>query len=160
QGLPGSRRELCAAVIEALKSDGYMYLKWPMSIADYEALAAEIGTILAKSEIRIDKARALGQEHSRVVKGRPGRYGADGLGFHTDNVRVDVMSMYCVEQDAEDGAILLLDTNDLADYFTSAELAILSQAELWAPELEQGSEPESFYHVAPLLSENRGTYRV
>lgn len=159
-GLPGTRREAGAAIVEALKAEGYLYLKWPMSIAEHEALAAEIGVILSRSEVRIDNARALGQERSRVVKGRPGRYGADALGFHTDNVRVDVMSMYCVEQDARDGAILLLDTNDLTDHFTPPELAILSQAALWAPELEQGGRSESFYHVAPLLTKNGDRYRV
>jgi hypothetical protein len=116
--------------------------------------------ILSRADIKIDKERELGQEQTRVVKGRPGRYRADALGFHTDNVRVDVMSMYCVEQDATDGALLLLDTNDLTNHFSDEELAILSRLELWAPDLERADRQESFSNTAPLLSKNGGSFHV
>jgi hypothetical protein len=159
-GLPGTKREMSAEIVKALKADGYLYLRCPTSVADHEAVAAEIGMILSRTDIKIDKQSELGQEQARVVKGRPGRYRADALGFHTDNVRVDVMSMYCVEQDATDGAILLLDTNDLTDYFSDEDLAVLSRIELWAPELEQVDRQESFSHVAPLLSRSEESFQI
>ena len=116
---------------------------------------------MSRSDVMVDKERAVLQETTRVVKGRPGPYGSDVVGFHTDNIRVDVMAMYCVEQDEIDGAILLLDTGDLAEHFSPRELAALSSLELWAPPVTPpGKAREDFYYRAPLISRSAEGYRV
>jgi len=51
-------------------------------------------------------------------------------GFHTDRPTVDVIGWYCVEQDAEDGAVLLIDTADLGEHFGAAEIAGLGRVEV------------------------------
>lgn len=160
--LPGSEQEMGAQLMAALQANGYVHLKWPMLEENHEAVAAQMGTITVRSDIKIDKVSEQIQEQSRVLKGLPGRYRASSLAFHTDNARVDVMSMYCVEQDAIDGAILLLDTNDLAEHFSTAQLAILSRVELWAPPYQQSyhSKQKGFSDLAYLLSKTDEGYRV
>ena len=159
-GLPHTKRELAVELMSLLKADGYAYLKCPISTAGYEAVAGEIGTILSRTDVRIDKGSEIEQEKTRVVKGRPGRYRPEPVRFHTDNVRVDVMGMYCVRQDSIDGSILLLDTSDVSDWFTAEELAVLSRTEFWAPDLERPGSPESFSEAAPVLRQREGGYRV
>ena len=159
-GLPDTKRALAAEMASLLKVDGYVYLRSPISVDGYEAVAGEIGTIMSRSDVRIDKDGEVRQERTRVVKGRPGRYRPEPVRFHTDNVRVDVMGMYCVRQDPVDGAILLLDTKDVPEWFSAGELEVLSRTEFWAPDLEQAGRQESFCDVAPVLRGRNGHYRV
>lgn len=151
---------MAAELLKGLEVNGYVYLRFPMSEEDHEMIAEKIGVVISRSDIKIDKNRELAQEHNRIVKGRPGRYSPDPLGFHTDNLKVDVMTIYCVEQDAVDGAILLLDMADLADQFKETELAILRRIELWAPDIEQEGKQETFSSFAPLLSGEKSNYRI
>ena len=159
-GLPDTKQELATELAGLLEADGYTYLRSPMSVGDYEALASEIGTITLRTDVLIDKAEEMKQERIRFVKGWPGRYRPEPVRFHTDNVKVDVMGMYCVRQDAADGAILLLDTADVAEWFSNEELAVLARTDLWAPEFEQAGKPESFTDLAPVLRRRNGGYRV
>lgn len=155
-GLPDTKQEMGAEIIKALQLNGYVHLKLPISAENYAAIAGQIGTVISRSAIKIDKEQDQLQEQKRVVKGRPGTYRADPFTFHTDNARVDVISMYCVEQDAIDGAILLLDTSDLAEHFSAAELAALSQVELWAHDVGK----MNFSHLVSILSKVGESYRV
>ena len=160
KGWPETRREVAAEIVTALKTTGFAYLT-PFSIENHALVASDIGTIISRSDVKVDKERAALQEKTRVMKGRPGPYGSETVGFHTDNIRVDVMAMYCVEQDAEDGAILLLDTDDLARCFSIQELAALSKLDVWAPSgAPTGKHQEDFFYVAPLLSKADEVYRV
>ncbi len=159
-GLPDTKRELAAEIVGLLKADGYAYLKCRISAGGYEAVAGEIGTIISRTDVLIDKDSEIKQERTRVVKGRPGRYRPEPVRFHTDNLRVDVMGMYCVRQDSVDGAILLLDTSDVSKWFTEEELAVLGQTELWAPDLERAGKQEDFSEAAPVLRKRNGCYRV
>ena len=160
-GLPDTSGEIAREIMAALKTDGYACLALPVSLEHHELVAAQIGEVMSRSDVKVDRERAVLQERTRVVKGRPGPYGSDLMAFHTDNIRVDVLSMYCIEQDEIDGAILLLDTGDLAEHFSPQEIACLSSLELLAPPVTApGQEREDLYYQAPLISKSDDGYRV
>ena len=160
-GLPDTSGEMAREIMAALKTAGYAYLTLPVSVEHHDLVAAQMGEVTSRSDVKVDKERAVLQEKTRVVKGRPGPYGYDLVGFHTDNIRVDVMSMYCLEQDEIDGSILLLDAGDVAEHFSAQELASLSNVELWAPPVTPpGKEKEDLYYKAPLVSKGDDGYRV
>lgn len=158
--LPDPTQKMSTEIIEAMQSKGYIHIQQPLSEEHHKVIAWQIGTIIDRSDVKIDKeSEKVQEEHRpRFSRGQPGRYRADALPFHTDNARVDVMSMYCVEQDTIDGAILLLDTSDLAEHFSAEELVTLSQVEVWAP--PHNHTERDFAHMASLLSKTNGSYRV
>src|SRR5262249_28645405 len=112
------------------------------------------------TDVKVDRTAAVAQEETRIVKGRPGRYQSSAFGFHTDNLRVAVASFYCIEQDAVDGALLLLDTSDLGNYFSAREIEMLSEVELWAPGLESKTSHEDFFYLSPLLTKVSRGYLI
>lgn len=161
RGLPKTIKEFAAEVAGALSAHGYAYVKTSISPDHCQMLAAETGTLMLRYDVKIDKQRELGLKEKRVVKDRPGPYGSAAFAFHTDNVRVDVVSFYCVEQDDVDGASLLLDLDDVADHFEPDELETLTRLYLWAPFVAApGVDKENFSHLAPLLSKHATGYRV
>jgi len=81
----------------------------------------------------IDPVREDEDRRRRRADGKPDRpvvYSSSELGFHTDRPTVDVIGWYCVEQDASDGAVLLIDTVDLEDHLSAAELEGLGRIEV------------------------------
>ncbi|PYP88388.1 MAG: hypothetical protein DMF61_07295 [Blastocatellia bacterium AA13] len=161
RGLPATKSEFASCIAGALSARGYAHVNSPMPPDYCELIAAELGALMSRSDVKIDKDRETAQEKTRVVKGRPGPYGSAAFGFHTDNIRVDVVSFYCVEQDATDGALLLLDLRDVAERFKQEELNILSGIDLWAPPVtETGAGKEDFFYLAPLLSRGETSCRV
>src|SRR5437016_4810301 len=74
EGLPSTTEELSAAIGWALKADGYLHLRWPMTIENYEVIAGRLGGIIQKSDVKVDLERARNQEQVRVIKGRGGIY--------------------------------------------------------------------------------------
>lgn len=122
--------EVAARVREGLRVHGLARLP-PMTEARFVELAGCVGEVGLRTDMVIDPAQAEQERRGRSSDaGRPVVYAPTELGFHTDRPTVDVIGWYCVEQDAEDGAVLLLDTADLGEHFTAAEIAALGRVEL------------------------------
>ena len=146
-------RDLAAWIAGALEAQGYAQVESPISIEDYESVARLIGTIILRTDVQIDLNRDLMVKQNRTVE-RPSVYSAGPLGLHTDP-HADLVSWYCVEQDENDGALLLLDTSDIGEHFSTAELAILSHVNLKSFARDSDTSMEQ-YTLAPLLSRRDG----
>ncbi len=122
---------LAACVREDLRLHGLAHLP-PMTEARFVELAGCLGEIGLRTDLVIDPVQAEEERRRRSssAAGRPVVYAPTELGFHTDRPTVDVIGWYCVEQDAEDGAVLLIDTSDLGEHFGAAEIAGLGRVEL------------------------------
>ena len=121
---------LAARVREDLRAHGLARLP-AMTEARFVELAGCVGEVGLRTDLVIDPAQAEEERRRRSSAAeRPVVYAPTELGFHTDRPTVDVIGWYCVEQDAEDGAVLLIDTADLGEHFTAAEIATLGRVEL------------------------------
>lgn len=158
EGLPATTEQISAAIRGVLETDGYLHLAWPMTIENYEAIAARVGTIVQKNDVKVDLARAQKQEQVRIIKGRGGIYSPGALGFHTDPI-ADLVSWYCVEQDDGGGPMMMLDLGDLEEHFSAKELEILSRVELLSPTRKSEAEQETLTPV-PLLTKTNGKYKI
>lgn len=158
EGLPSSTEEVSAAIRGALQEDGYLHLRWPMTMENYEAIAARLGTIVQKSDVKVDVARARNQEQVRRLKGRGGIYSPGALGFHTDPI-ADLVSWYCVEQDDCGGPMMMLDLGDLEEKFSADEIEVLKKVELWMPSRKSEAEEETLTPV-PMLTKTDGKYKI
>ena len=151
---------LSAEIFKIIKVDGFVHIKQPLSQTSYEALVHRLGTIELRTDIVVDAKLKQLQQMSRNYKiNRPGVYQAASLAFHTDRPTCDVLGWYCVEQDEVDGASLLLDTRDIGDYFTLAELSVLSGVNV-SRMIRNPSTNEEEVVYEPLISKNNATYRV
>lgn len=158
EGLPSTTEQVGAAIRQALETNGYLHLNWPMTMENYEAIAGRVGTILQKNDVKVDLARAQKQEQVRIIKGRGGIYSPGALGFHTDPI-ADLVSWYCVEQDNGGGPMLMLDLGDLDEHFSAEERDILSRVELLSPARKSEAEQETLTPV-PLLTKINGKYKI
>jgi hypothetical protein len=157
-GLPATLDEISMAIRSILETEGYLHLTWPMSMEHYERIAGRLGTIVLRSDVKVDLDRARNQEQVRHLRGRGGIYSPSPLHLHTDP-NADLVSWYCVEQDETGGPMLMLDTGNLEAQFSQRELEILSRIDLWSPSRKSESEPETFNPV-PLLSRKNGRYKL
>jgi hypothetical protein len=158
-GLPSTTEQIGEAIRHTLESDGYLHLTWPMTMEDYEAIAGRVGTIVRKSDVKVDLARAQSQEQVRRMKGRGGIYSPAALGFHTDPV-ADLVSWYCMQQDDDGGhPMMVLDLGDLEGHFSAEEREILSRVELLSPTRKSEVEQETLTPT-PLLTKTNGKYKV
>ena len=148
-----------ATVLSSLSECGYAHVKVPVSLDTFEQLSSEIGTIELRTDIKIDRKGEALQAQNRIATGRPSTYQADPLDFHSDNPRMNVLAWYCVAQDETDGATRLIDTSNVAEYFSEDELAVLTGINvtysIWLP----GSDRESFLNE-PLLTKTPFGYRT
>lgn len=158
QGLPTTLDEISAAIQKVLAEAGYLHLTWPMSMEHYEQIAGRLGTIVLKSDVKVDLDRARNQEQVRHIRGRGGIYSPSPLHLHTDP-NADLVSWYCVEQDKAGGPMLMLDTGNLEEHFSPRELEILSRVDLWSPSRKSEAEPEVLTPL-PLLSRKNGRYKI
>jgi hypothetical protein len=157
-GLPSALDEISAAIRNVLNTAGYLHLTWPMSMEHYEQIAGRLGTIVLRSDVKVDLDRARNQEQVRHIQGRGGIYSPSPLHLHTDP-NADLVSWYCVEQDEVGGPMLMLDTGNLEEHFALRELEILSRIDLWSPSRKSETEPEELTPV-PLLSKKNGRYKL
>jgi len=164
--------EVAARVREDLRAHGLARLP-PMTEARFVELAGGVGEVGLRTDLVIDPAQAEEERRRRSsAAGRPVVYAPTELGFHTDRPTVDVIGWYCVEQDAEDGAVLLLDTADLGEHFTAAEIAVLGRVELGyfqrnaqtgqeearrAPLVASGPRGHLLYYAPWLVEESAGS---
>lgn len=157
EGLPGTISEISAEIASVLASEGYLHLSCPMSMEKYELVAARLGAIILRSDVKVDMQREQAQEQVRAVKGRGGIYSPTPLGLHTDP-HADLVSWYCVEQDETGGAMLMIQVGDIEQHFSPAELAILGRVDLLSPGRDAAGQ-ETFTPV-PLLARRNGGNRV
>jgi Taurine catabolism dioxygenase TauD, TfdA family len=157
-GLPSTLDEISAAIRNVLNRAGYFHLTWPMSMEHYEQVAGRLGTIVLRSDVKVDLDRARNQEQVRHIQGRGGIYSPSPLHLHTDP-NADLVSWYCVEQDEAGGPMLMLDTDNLEERFSPGELEVLSRVDLWSPSRKSETEPEELTPV-PLLSRKNGRYKI
>jgi hypothetical protein len=158
EGFPSTLDEISVAIKNALESDGYLHITWPMSMENYEQIASHLGTIVLRSDVKVDLDRARNQEQVRNIRGRGGIYSPSPLHLHTDP-NADLVSWYCVEQDETGGPMLMLDTGNLEAHFSPRELEILSRVDLWSPSRKSEAEPENLTPM-PLLSRKNGRYKI
>jgi hypothetical protein len=158
EGLPSTTEQLGDAIRHTLETDGYLHLTWPMTIEHYEAIAARIGTIVQKNDVKVDLPRAQSQEQVRRIKGRGGIYSPGALGFHTDPI-ADLVSWYCMEQDDGGRPMMMLNLGDLGENFSADELDALSRVELLSPTRKSEVEQETLTPT-PLLTKAKGKYKI
>jgi len=158
EGLPSTTAQVGEAIRHTLETDGYLHLTWPMTMANYEAVAGRVGTIVQKNDVKVDAARAQSQEQARRIKGRGGIYSPGALGFHTDPI-ADLVSWYCVEQDDGGGPMMMLNLGDLEEHFSAEERDILSRVELLSPTRKQEAEQETLTPT-PLLTKTNGKNKI
>ena len=158
EGLPSTLDEISAAIRKVLTAKGHLHLAWPMSMEHYEQIATRLGTIVLRSDVKVDLDRARNQEQVRHIRGRGGIYSPSPLQLHTDP-NADLVSWYCVEQDETGGPMLMLDTGNLEEHFSPGELEVLSHVDLWSPSRKSETEPEELTPV-PLLSRKNGRYKI
>jgi hypothetical protein len=156
--LPATTDEVSAAIKDTLNTAGYLHITWPMSMENYEQIAGRLGTIVLRSDVKVDMERAHNQEQGRHIRGRGGIYSPSPLHLHTDP-NADLVSWYCVEQDETGGPMLMLDTGNLEEHFSQQELEILSRVDLWSPSRKSEGETETLT-PSPLLSNKNGRYKV
>ncbi len=151
---------LSEEIFKTIKVQGFVHIKQPLSQNGFEALVHLLGSIEARTDLVVDaKFNQLQQMKRKYNINRPSIYQADALAFHTDTPASDVIGWYCVEQDEVDGATLLLDTRDIGNYFTPAELSVLSRVNVpYMIRNPSTNEEEVVYE--PLISQDNATYRV
>jgi hypothetical protein len=158
EGLPSTLDEISAAIRNVLNAAGYLHLKWPMSMEHYEQIAGRLGTIVLRSDVKVDLDRARNQEQVRHIRGRGGIYSPSPLHLHTDP-NADLVSWYCVEQDETGGPMLMVDLGSLEEHFSPGELGVLGRVELWSPARKSESEPETLTPL-PMLVRTDNRYRI
>lgn len=110
---------------------GILHVPGSLTASSYRALAEELGRVIHEEQIALRPGA-----HAYVA--RPGR-----VPLHTDHPDVDIIGWYCEEQDAVDGASLLLDAQPVVDGLSAAELETLRGIEVACPPLAGGPPTES-----------------
>jgi Taurine catabolism dioxygenase TauD, TfdA family len=142
-----------------LAAHGWVHVAHSLSEADFEAVAARIGTNELRTNIVVDPERERLQKASRgTMLARPGVYQAAALDMHTDRPTAHVLAWYCVEQDDQAGATLLIDTSDLTDHFSDADLDGLGRVHVTCA-IRDPITSKEIVKTAPLLT-RRGDTRL
>jgi Taurine catabolism dioxygenase TauD, TfdA family len=126
----------------SIDSTGYAHLKSPISYDEFESFSRKLGSIVYRTGLQITEGR------KSVV------YKHEEIGFHMDNPNVHIIGWYCVRQDESDGSSLLIDTGDIGQYFSQAELRILQTIDVRCPHplLHDPDSGREAFFLAPLLS--------
>lgn len=156
--LPLSKERLAEEIGKELALKGYLHLQDPMSLENYELIARQLGTIILRSDVKVDVEKEKSQEQVRKVKGRGGIYSPTPLGLHTDP-HAELVSWYCVEQDEMGAPMLMIQVNDLKSRFSVEELETLAKVELLSPGRDASTGAETLTPT-PLLTRQNGQYRI
>jgi hypothetical protein len=132
--------DVCAGLGRA----GYVHLHGPFDRESYFALANGLGEILSTEVIALRPGA-----HAYVAK--PGR-----VPLHTDHPEVDIIGWMVEEQDADDGASVLLDTRPILAAMSDAQRTTLAGVLLECPLLAGGPPVTSF----PVLCGTQGNAAV
>jgi hypothetical protein len=145
-------RALSAETRAALEALGYAHLKQPHSLETFERIAQQLGSIVMRTDL------AITPDRSSIV------YKSDAIAFHQDNPAMNILGWYCVRQDDVDGSALLLDTGDVADCFSSEEMAVMRSVSVRYPHPDpQYHNPDRglvAYLLWPLLTEKATRHQV
>ncbi len=151
--LSRSLSTLLERVKGGLRIEGYAYLTSRLEVEAYESLAAALGLLVLRTEICINVSQdqilckgRVGTSHER-----PSPFRAAALDLHTDSPRIDVLSFYCIEQDEEDGSLILIDLSDSVAWFSREEWAALAKIKLRYTSRDPSTGLES-QHLQPLHS--------
>jgi len=98
-----------------LETDGYCWLRKDWSFEEFRSYCAGLGDIFFEADVR------LGGERPRNFQ-LP-----QAIGFHTDHASAHTVAWYCVQPDADGGAMWLLDLAPITEALTSEELDALSR---------------------------------
>jgi len=153
---------LLPSIRRLLARHGYVHLAFAHSQQEYEEIGAALGTIALRTDVRIDRHldRALSQTRAPGLQARrPGVHRADGLSLHSDRPTVNLLSFYCLEQDRRDGALILVDTSDIAAHFTKPERANLEKIEIPYSQRDPHTNVEAYGHQ-PLLARRGKRWQV
>jgi hypothetical protein len=153
---------LAETIRASLATDGLALVATRLSAEDFEALGSLIGVVEERTDIRIDPARRQAQMASRsdaLGKARPGVYQAESLGMHTDRPTAAVLAWYCFEQDVDAGETILVDTSDMADYFSLDELTTLAGVQVSYAVRRPNAAGEMVFRQ-PLLTRSGARYEV
>ena len=124
-------RAMAARILGAIEERGWADVRHPLAEHEFEAIARRLGTIELRSEIVVDPGRDLLQREARDFRpARPSVYQDSELELHTDRPSADWLAWYCVRQDPEGGATLLVDTRDLTEHFSRGELEHLGRIDV------------------------------
>jgi Taurine catabolism dioxygenase TauD, TfdA family len=146
-------------ILNTLKTVGYVYIRQPLSLATFEMISQQLGTIELKTDIKVDPAQLQRQVHDRITGGRPSTYQAEELDFHSDNPQMNVLAWYCLKQDAREGTLYLLDTESVASHLSPQELAVLTRTNvMYSNKLSKPDQEELLKE--PLLIKIGSGYRV
>ncbi len=158
--MPPAGAELTAWLRDQLASHGRAHLRRTLTEEEFQAAAAELGPVQMRTDLRVDPRRDAEQRRGGRLHGRPGVFQANELALHADRPTVDVLAWYCVEQDAVDGSLLLVDTADLADHLSPADLAALAEIPVRYSLRHPDSGEEIWYEEPLLRPRSGGGYRV
>jgi len=130
------------SLMETINSTGYAHIKDPISYEGFEALSQQLGSIVYRTDLQITEGR------KSVV------YKPEEIGFHTDNPNVRIIGWYCIRQDESGGSSLLIDTGDIEQCFSQAELGVLQTINVRCPHplLHDPDTGKEAFFLTPLLS--------
>jgi len=114
---------------EILARDGILFIDRFVPRDEFESIVRQLGTTIAEERIQLRPGA-----HAYVAK--PGR-----VPLHTDHPDVDFIAWHCIEQDADDGASLLLDARPVLESMqqaSPAHYAKLFDTQLACPPLAGG----------------------
>jgi hypothetical protein len=144
---------------QELGSRGWVHIARPLALAEFEAVGQRLGSIDMRSDVVVDPVREQELRAARRTNAnRPAVYQAAAMDFHTDRPSAHVLAWYCVRQDEQGGANLLVDTGDLPDCFTEEELEALGTIRVACPPAHPAQEEEVRYE--PLVSRRAGSWKV
>jgi hypothetical protein len=154
-----SLEALAERVLQDLESRGWADVRQPLTEPEFEEVARRLGTIELRTEIFIDAARTHRERESRDLHAnRPTVYQDAELGLHSDRPTAEWLAWYCVRQDAESGATVLVDTRDLPERFSREDLDLLGRLEVaFSTRDPTGRE---LYHHHPLLERDDPHFKV
>lgn len=158
-GLSNPKDDSIAKILNSLRAYGYAHIKEPLSPAQFELISSRIGMVELKTDIKVDTSQEQAQRQQRITGGRPSTYQAQGLGFHSDNPRMNVLAWHCLEQDDLDGALYLIDVDDVAEHLTAEELTILTGTHVMYSSKREREDTEELLKE-PLLTKISSGYRV
>ena len=151
---------LAGRIRRALDRDGWAWVGHRLEESEFERVARHLGSIELRTDIFVDPGREQDQRRQRTVEpDRPGVYQAAGLDLHTDRPTAAVLAWYCIRPDEHAGAILLVDTRDLLDTFTTEELDGLGRIQVQDMALDRIDGREVTY-LAPLVTRDGPVLKV
>lgn len=112
-------------LLGALREQGYTCVPG-LTPSAYRALASKLGHVVANETIELRDGA-----HAYVAK--PGQ-----VPFHTDQAQVEIIGWHCQQQDANDGASLLLDSRPILSNLSVLTRDLLRRVRLSCPPVAGG----------------------